>query len=93
MITLFFVTEASLEEEKMSIGVLMTGEQRINKLEGLKDGLVDLGYDLHSFEFIVEEAGDDSSRLEISAKNLIQNNVDVIASFGGIEIQVLKQVM
>lgn len=90
---LFFIVEMTSEEETYRIGVLMTGENRLNKLDGLKDGLIDLSYDLKEFEFVVREASDDADRLNDLASQLLEENLDLIVAFGAIEAQTLQNVM
>lgn len=91
--SVFLVSEFSEQEEVHSIGVLLTGENRIDKLEGLKAGLVDLGYDTEEMQFIVYEGEEDAHLLEPYARKLVKEDIQVIASFGGIETQVLSEVM
>ncbi|SES02367.1 ABC transporter substrate-binding protein [Salipaludibacillus aurantiacus] len=89
----FFMTERA-EEDTVTIGVLLSGENRIDKLDGIKDGLEELGYEMDGISFIIFEGEEDAELLEPYAKQLvIEEEPDVIASFGGIETQVLAEVM
>lgn len=80
-------------QEKYQIGVLMTGENRLVKLEGIKDGLIKLGYDLDRFEFFVMDAEDNSSRLDDLAIKLLQKDVNLIVTLGGIETRTVERQM
>ncbi|WNF36917.1 ABC transporter substrate-binding protein [Bacillaceae bacterium IKA-2] len=82
-----------LEKSSYKIGVLMTGENRLIKLDGMESGLEKLGYQLDSIEFIVEDAGDDVSKLDELAQDLLKKKPDLIVSLGGIETQVLEKNM
>ncbi len=80
-------------ENKYRIGVLMTGENRIEKLEGMKSGLSHLGYQLDQFEFIIKDAEDDIAQMKKLAEKLIEDNLQLIVTTGGIETQFVQQEM
>ncbi len=91
---IFLFREFAEQEEVHTVGVLLTGENRIDKLEGLKAGLEDLGYETEEMVFIVYEGEEEAELLEPYARELVaEDDVQVIASFGGIETQVLAEVM
>lgn len=102
IIFLFFLITASFfifidspeNENKYKIGVLMTGENRSEKLEGMKNGLFELGYQLEQFEFIIKDAKDDMNRLQQCADELfIDDELDLIVTFGGVETQIVQEKM
>lgn len=83
----------NIEHPNYKIGVLMTGENRLIKLDGMKSGLENLGYQLETIEFIVEDAGDDEEQLDELAQNLLKENLDLVVSFGALETQVMERNM
>lgn len=87
------LSSESIEKPSYKIGVLMTGENRVIKLEGIKSGLIKLGYQLDSFQFIIEDAGDDGEQLDELAQGLLKEKPDLVVSLGGIETQVLERTM
>lgn len=91
IVLIFFLED--LEQPTYKIGVLMTGENRLIKLDGMESGLEKLGYQLDSIQFIVEDADDDVSKLDKLAQGLLKKNPDLIVSLGGIETQVLEKNM
>lgn len=93
LLSLYFITVIFEDDDPMTIGVLYSSDNRVDKLDGLKTGLVDLGYDLDSLKFTAFESEETPEGLEENAKRLVENEVDVITSFGGIETQVLAKVM
>lgn len=75
------------------VGILMIGEERYEKYEGLKDGLVNLGYNLNNFTFIVKNANDDPDLLKKQIDELLAEDLDQIVTLGGIETIELKKAM
>lgn len=73
------------------IGILMSGNSRQEKLNGLKAGLRDLGYASDSCEFLTYDARDDVTLLEQKAEQLVQQEVDVIVSLGAVETLEVKR--
>ncbi len=91
--TIFIYLDNLGVENKYRIGVLMTGENRFEKLEGMKSGLIQLGYQIEKFDFIMKDAKDDVARMQLGAKELVEDNLDLIVTLGGIETQQVQEVM
>ncbi|UCZ52465.1 ABC transporter substrate-binding protein [Bacillus shivajii] len=90
---MFYKSETVVEDPRKVIGVLMTGENRLLKLEGLRDGLNKFGYTENQLQFLIKQAEDDARQLDVLAYELLEEEVDMIASFGGIETQVLNEIL
>lgn len=96
MIVMIGLLLSDNEEEASShfrIGVLLTGDSRIAKLEGLKEGLADLGYERESLEFIVYNSYDELESLSDLAQQTILADPDIIVPMGAIETLTIKQEM
>lgn len=89
----FLIFNPEKEQPSFKVGVLMTGENRLVKLEGMKNGLENLGYNMSSIEFIIKSANDNRDELDDLAKILLLEDLDVIVTLGGIETQVLDRKM
>ncbi|HAQ07325.1 MAG TPA: hypothetical protein DCR24_07320 [Bacillus bacterium] len=81
------------EEEAVDIGVLMIGENRYEKLTGLKAGLDELGFRDREIYYTVKNANDDVERLAKEIGSLLQAEPDIIVTLGGIETLHLKERM
>jgi putative tryptophan/tyrosine transport system substrate-binding protein len=78
------------DEESVEIGVLMIGENRYEKFEGLKAGLEDLGYSNKEVQYIVKNANNEEVLLDTQIDELLEKKPDLIVTLGGIETQRLK---
>lgn len=79
------------KENPYKIGILMVGKERSEKYEGLQAGLLDLGYEKEDFHFIVKSAKDDTELLRKQIKELLNEDIDLIVTLGGIETVELKK--
>lgn len=93
-LSFIFYNFFSFEKEvPFKIGVLMVGEERTAKYRGLQDGLKDLGYEQKDFHFSVKSANDDTATLKKQVKELLNEELDLIITLGGIETVELKKEM
>ncbi|XJZ28907.1 ABC transporter substrate-binding protein [Bacillota bacterium Lsc_1132] len=90
---LFYGLSDSSKESPTKIGVLMIGDSRYEKLQGLKTGLRDLGYKSDEFQFIVKNAAEDPDKLKKQIQEMINLYPNIIVTLGGIETTELKKVM
>lgn len=91
---LFWYTESLQADEPAHIGVLLTENSRLDKLEGIEDGLSDLGFHVEDdLVFHVYEEEEDTGALMAMAREMLAADYDLIAAFGGIEAQVLEETM
>lgn len=91
---LFWYTESLQADEPGQIGVLLTESSRLDKLEGIEDGLGDLGFHVEDdLVFHVYEEEEDTDALMALAGEMLAADYDLIAAFGGIEAQVLEVAM
>ena len=90
-VTFFLNNDQDPEQLPYKIGVLMTGDSRLEKLAGLKKGLSDLGFKQESLEFIVMNAEDDLARLTQLSQQLTTYDLDVIVTLGAVETLRVKQ--
>lgn len=81
------------EQHNYKIGVLLTGENRLVKLDGMKSGLENLGYNKNSFEYVVKNAEDNINLLDDLAGELLQMDLHLIVTLGGVETQVMERKM
>ncbi|MFQ5813949.1 MAG: ABC transporter substrate-binding protein [Anaerolineae bacterium] len=73
------------------IGVLLSGDIRLEPLMGLKDGLEKLGYlEGEDIIFEVKNAGGDRGKLSELARAIVASQPDVAVAGGGIESDALK---
>ncbi len=76
-----------------TVGVLLSGDARLAKLTGLKQGLEDLGYfENKNIRYIIKSAGDDQTLIRPLAEELARERPDVLVATGHVEAQALKQV-
>jgi putative tryptophan/tyrosine transport system substrate-binding protein len=78
------------DEESVEIGVLMIGENRYEKFDGLKAGLEDLGYSNEEVNYMVKNANNEEVLLDTQIDELLESKPDLIVTLGGIETQRLK---
>lgn len=90
-VLLFFEMRSAGNQGSYVIGVLMAGEHRLEKLDGLKDGLRDLGYEDEQLTFHTLDGIDRSSALTTIRRQLIASEPDVIVALGAVETLALKQ--
>lgn len=79
------------ETPPTKIGVLMVGESRMEKYDGLKQGLLDIGFKDEELHFIVKNAHEDIERLPILIDGLIKEKPDIIVTLGGVETVQIKE--
>lgn len=90
---LFIMIEYGQVEEPAQIGVLVTESSRMEKLQGIEDGLADLGFAPEDTSFHVYEEEDDTDALLPLAMSMLDADYNLITAFGGIETQVLQAAM
>lgn len=74
------------------IGILLVNDNRLAKVEGLKEGLERLGY-REGLNITYQVSNDQNQFLDLStiANRLIADNPDVLVAAGGVEAQTLKE--
>lgn len=73
------------------IGVLLSGDIRLEPFSGLKDGLKELGYvEGEDVVFEVQNAGGDRAKLPELAQAIVSSKPDVAVAGGGVEADALK---
>ncbi len=73
------------------VGVILSGDGRIEGLEGLQTGLVELGYVLgKDLTLEIVNAANDRDFLAQLVDNLIASQPDVVVALGGIEAEEAK---
>ncbi|MEJ5339462.1 MAG: ABC transporter substrate binding protein [Aquificaceae bacterium] len=82
---------SSCKEEKVLIGVLISGEGRLQKVEGFKDGLKSLG--VKDVELVVYNGGNSLAGIEEKAIEMVEREGDfrLIAAGGSLEAHYLKK--
>ena len=75
----------------IKVGVIMMGDSRIEKLTGLKQGLIDLGYEKNAINFVEINAKDDEKKLTSEITKLIKNSPSLIVTLGGVETLTVKE--
>ena len=86
-------TSAHEKEEKVyRIGVLTFIESRLDKVEGMKEGLKKYGLYEDDFEIIIKNANENLDDLDRMGKELVEEKVDIIVTLGIDETAVAKKV-
>lgn len=85
--------EKSIEPKVTKIGVLAIGESRLIRLEGLREGLKDLGYGEDNLQFMFFEAGEREARLPWMAEMMLEEEPDILVALGTLETLVLRERM
>ena len=75
----------------LKIGVLIMGDSRTAKFEGLRQGLSELGLTESEVKYTLFNAHDDEKKLETCAQELIGQKPDILVAAGGIEAEVLAR--
>lgn len=89
---LLFIPEDLVKPRR--IGILISGESRLDKVIGLQDGLRDLGYqEGRNINYTILSAEEDRSRLIHLARQLAAGHPEVIAAPGGLEADAALQVV
>lgn len=77
--------------EPTRIGVLLSNDSRLAKVEGLQAGLESLGYQPgQQVSYIIENAQNDLDKLPGLASSLIETDPDVLVAAGAIEAKTLQ---
>lgn len=77
---------------KKTVGVLLSGEMRMAKLAGLKQGLEEIGYSENAnVKYLVKNAHDEEGLLLPLAEELVRLHPDVMVAAGHMEARVLKK--
>ncbi len=74
-----------------AIAVLLADDVRLEKVEGLREGLAELGYTPDRVDITVYSARGDRSRLPALAAQAIASGPDVLVAGGGIEADTLHR--
>ncbi|UAC48767.1 hypothetical protein K6959_01990 [Bacillus aquiflavi] len=94
IMTISFIFYSFIEKKAdppIKIGVLLIGENRYEKLAGLKKGLADIGYKDKELTYIVKNANEQQDKLEVMITSLLNKQPHVIVTLGGIETVQLKE--
>jgi putative ABC transport system substrate-binding protein len=83
---------ANKEEPVKKVGVLLSGDIRLDKLVGLKEGLEEQGFlEGINIGYNVKNAEDSAKLLSNLAAELISEKPDVLVALGGVEADALKE--
>ncbi|MEQ6390127.1 ABC transporter substrate-binding protein [Bacillaceae bacterium S4-13-58] len=93
LIVVLTIDSPEQKDKVYQIGVLMTGNSRLEKFRGLEQGLYELGYEKGTFQFDVYNSQDNLKELETLAKEAVQNNPDILVALGAIEALTIKDAM
>ena len=87
-----FLSNDVTTNKPYQVGILISGSERLTKLEGVKKGLQDLGFieGIH-IEYFVKNSNHDLAQMKKYAEELAQDNYDVIIAGGAIEATYLKK--
>lgn len=79
------------QKQVYRIGVLLSGDIRLEPFSGLKDGLKELGYvEGENVVFEVQNAAGDRAKLPELAQAIVSSKPDVAVAGGGVEADALK---
>ncbi len=87
-----FLTNEEVNHAPYKVGILISGTERLVKLEGMKKGLQDLGLveGIH-VEYIVKNSNHNMEQMRSYAIELDEGDYDVIIAGGAIEATYLKE--
>lgn len=97
LISIFFmdliIAQDNKENSKRNykIGVIIGGDTRRGKVNGLIDGLYNYGYTKDDFTIIIKNAQEDKEKLDLLARELIEEGVDIIVTTGTHETAAAKK--
>ncbi len=75
-----------------TVAILLSNEERMPKVEGLKAGLRELGYAEGRLRFVIYSAHGDRSRVPVLAREAVASDAAVLVGGGGIESLTLSRV-
>ncbi|MFW5692256.1 MAG: ABC transporter substrate-binding protein [Chloroflexota bacterium] len=76
------------------IAVIASGESRLVKLDGLRDGLIQRGYDLVAdISLTLYDAGNEGDRVAELITQALADEPDVLVTLGGIETQTARSLV
>ena len=77
-----------------TVGVLLAGDMKLNKLAGLKEGLEEQGYlSGVNINYVVQNAKNNGKILNPLASELIAKRPDVLVALGGVEADALRDIL
>lgn len=89
----FYLSTLSFNSQQVfRIGVLISGAERFEKVKGLQQGLLDLGFDQQQIEFTIRDSHDLLEQMKRDALELTNMNLDLIVTGGAIETSILQEV-
>ncbi len=77
--------------ENYKIGIIVAGDTRLDKINGLVDGLYSYGYSEEDLEIIIENGNEDNEKIDLSAQELVDKDVDIIVTTGTYETSAAKK--
>lgn len=81
------------EQTAVHIGILVAGDTRLEKVEGMKKGLNDLGMDTRNVAFSIYNAKNDMAELKKQAERLIEQGPDIVVGTGVAEGLAIAETM
>ena len=81
------------EPQKLTrIGILLFGDSRQPQVDGFKDGLAELGYQVNTdIEYLVKNAQNDRKSIAPLVSELISKKCDLLVASGGLEADAMKK--
>lgn len=88
-------TGASAHDRAAHIGVLLFGDSRKPQVDGLRDGLAEMGYGPKAtpLTFTVLNAGNDRKKLPGMVAELLARKVDLMVAAGGLEADEMRKAL
>jgi len=81
-------------EPVKTVGILLAGDMKLDKLVGLKEGLEEQGYlGGVNINYVVENAKDNGKIFNSLASDLIAKKPDVLVALGGVEADALREIL
>jgi putative ABC transport system substrate-binding protein len=75
------------------IGIVLPGDQWVSGVDGLKEGMQELGYiEGHDIRYLIENAAGDKAKIEEATRHFVAQKVDVVYTITNTALKIVAQV-
>lgn len=79
------------EEPKRKIGVIISSDSGLSKIDGVFDGLEQYGYSKEDLDIIIKDSQGDKEKIVELSRELVEEEVDIIVVTGALETKAIKE--
>jgi putative ABC transport system substrate-binding protein len=84
---------AAAGEKPYRIGIVLPGDQWVSGVDGLKEGMKELGYvEGNNIRYLLENAAGDKTRIEEASRQFVAERVDVVYTITNTALKIVAEV-